>query len=151
LNADCTTTNYDSSAVLATLIHANYDVVTATNNGIVWDPATADRALPASYYLAGKPAWVGNLAWPPFNPANPSANSPTNIPAGYRYVFGADPPSAAAPSLTIVRFGSYVILTWPAGTLQQADNVTDPYTTVTGASSPYSVPATATKKFYRIQ
>ena len=33
------------------------------------------------------------MPWPPFDPANPSAASLTNIPAGYRFVYGVDPPS----------------------------------------------------------
>lgn len=49
-----------------------------------------------SYYLAGKPAWFGNLNWPPINPANSSTAQVTNIPAGYRYVFGVNPPSGSA-------------------------------------------------------
>jgi len=154
LNADCDASTYDPPSVLGTLIHANYDVVTTTNNGIVWDPSTPDRTLPASYYLAGKPAWFGNLPWPPYNPATPTADSITNIPAGYRFTFGTDPPSGPVvkPVLTISRSGNNVLLNWQAGTLQQADVVTGPYSNVPGASPPsYSVPATAPKKFYRVR
>lgn len=41
--------------------------------------------LPSSLYLAAKPAWFGNLAWPAFDPANPNAKIEA-IPAGYRYL-----------------------------------------------------------------
>ena len=72
--------------------HMDYDVVT---DGITYNPTNADVTLPASLYLASKPAFFGSLQWPPYNPTNHSAAamSPTNIPAGYRLVFGADPPA----------------------------------------------------------
>lgn len=58
-------------------------------------------------------------------------------------VLGANP-------ISIVHSGTDVIITWPAGTLQEADDVTGPYTDV-GAGSPLTTPASATKKFYRIR
>jgi hypothetical protein len=42
-------------------------------------------------------------------------------------------------------------LTWPAGTLQQADEVTGPYTDVSGAMSPYTITPAEAKKFYRLK
>ena len=65
---------------------------------------TVSNAIPAvenpggstisnSYYLASKPIWFGNRPWPPFDSSSPSAATPTNIPAGYRYFVGSDPPS----------------------------------------------------------
>jgi PKD repeat protein len=68
---------------------AGSGVVFHTNN--VADPLDFD--IPDSYYLATRPAFFGSLRWPPYDPANPSANSLTNIPAGYRYAFGIDPPN----------------------------------------------------------
>jgi hypothetical protein len=56
----------------------------------------------------------------------------------------------AAPRLTITRSGSNVIITWPYGPLYQADNVTGPWTLVPGnPASPYTVSASAARKFYR--
>jgi hypothetical protein len=52
-------------------------------------------------------------------------------------------------NLSISRSGSDVILTWPGGTLQEATNVTGPYTDVSTAS-PYSAPANL-NKFYRVR
>ena len=52
-----------------------------------------DTVIPNSYYLSGKPSFFGGLDWPPYNPYKPAANSLTNIPAGYRYVYGTNPPS----------------------------------------------------------
>lgn len=57
-----------------------------------------DRTIPNSYYLSSKPATFGSLNWPPYDPANPTANSPTNIPAGYRYTYGVNPPGGGGPS-----------------------------------------------------
>ena len=47
-----------------------------------------------------------------------------------------------------------VNVTWPAGTLQQADNVEGPFTDVLVAGSPATSPyntATVAKKFYRVR
>jgi hypothetical protein len=75
----------------STYIHGSYDYI---GNGIIWDPGNSDHALPNSLYLTGKPAWFGDRPWPPFDPSSISATAvaPTNLPAGYRYVFGASPP-----------------------------------------------------------
>jgi hypothetical protein len=67
--------------------HGNFDVVTG---GIVWDSKIADRTIPASYFLASKPTWFGNLEFPPIDPSRPNV-AVTSIPAGYRYVNGEDP------------------------------------------------------------
>lgn len=144
-NPNCTVTNHDPAAIHATLIHANYDVVTATNNGIVWDGAIPDRTLPDSYYLTTKPAWFGRLPWPPYTPGNTNSIWPTNIPAGYRFVFGVDPAFT-----TITRSGSNVVLNW-SGTLQQADQVTGPFTNVLNATAPLTLPVSAARRFYRAQ
>jgi hypothetical protein len=53
-------------------------------------------------------------------------------------------------SLTIQRSGDNVMLTWPRGTLLQADQVTGPWTT-NNASSPYTLPPAGSGKFYRVQ
>jgi PKD repeat protein len=76
------------------LLGGNWDVV---NKSVVWSAAVPSQTIPASFYLSGKPAWFGGLNWPPFDPATANAAmfSPTNIPAGYRYVFGADPPGGS--------------------------------------------------------
>ena len=65
------------------------------------------ETLPASLYLAAKPAWFGNLAWPAVNPLAPGTPLSANeiyakIPAGYRYLNGTNPPGASSspPILT---------------------------------------------------
>jgi Concanavalin A-like lectin/glucanases superfamily/Immunoglobulin domain len=60
---------------------------------------------------------------------------------------------AALPpvNIQISKSGSNIILTWPSGTLQQADQVTGPYSNLTGAASPYHLPANQSMKFYRVR
>jgi hypothetical protein len=54
------------------------------------------------------------------------------------------------PKITITKSGSNVILSWPYGTLYQADNITGPWTAVPGSpTSPLTVSAGAARKFYR--
>jgi len=53
-------------------------------------------------------------------------------------------------TLNIQLLGGGVVLTWPQGTLQQADLVTGPYSNVTGATSPYTNSPALGQKFYRV-
>jgi hypothetical protein len=72
--------------------HGNYDYL---SHSIAWDAAIPDHTIPNSYFRSRKPERFGNLAWPPFDPANPpGAFNDANvcrIPAGYKYVHGKDP------------------------------------------------------------
>jgi len=56
---------------------------------------------------------------------------------------------APAP-LDFQMFGNQMLLSWPRGTLQQADEVTGPYFDIP-QSSPYFVTPTGARKFYRIR
>jgi hypothetical protein len=47
-------------------------------------------------------------------------------------------------------FGNQMVLSWPRGTLQQADEVTGPYSDLP-QSSPYFVTPNTARKFYRIR
>jgi hypothetical protein len=89
--------------------------------------------------------WAGNLA------------GTIDEPAIYNYALSASRVAAhysmgrlGANPLTITRSGANVILTWPAGTLQQATVVSGPYTDMV-ATSPFSTPATGTQHYYRIR
>lgn len=53
-------------------------------------------------------------------------------------------------TLSVQRSGSDLILSWPFGTLLEADDITGPWT-VNGSTSPVTVSPTAAKKFYRVQ
>jgi len=68
------------------LRHGNYDYVTGATQ---WDPSIADRRLPASLYHTGKPAFFGNVPWPPIGPdRNPKVSK---IPAQLRCSDDSDP------------------------------------------------------------
>lgn len=53
-------------------------------------------------------------------------------------------------SLTIQRSADNYVVTWPRGTLLEADQVTGPWTT-NNAASPYTNSPSGTQKFYRVQ
>ena len=84
----------DSSTYSTFYRHMDYDTVT---RGIRYNPTNTDVALPNSLYYASKPAGFGSLPWPPYNPSNPSEASADDIPAGYRYLHGTDPPDGGTP------------------------------------------------------
>lgn len=98
------------------------------NNAIIADGYTASD-IPFSRYLSSKPAWFGNLAWPPISPGNPTySRSMTNIPAYYRFFYNAEPPSGApdttpptVASATVLANGTNIDIafsepcTWGAG------------------------------------
>lgn len=83
----------DPKTVATMYRHGNYDTV---NNTIMWTGTNPDRTIPASMYLTAKPSWFGNRPWPPFEPSNPGTAVPTNLPAGYRFVYGVAPASLPA-------------------------------------------------------
>jgi hypothetical protein len=59
--------------------------------------------------------------------------------------------SPAAVTLSILKQGNNVVLTWPTGTLQQSGTINGTFTDVAGAQSPYPDPITGTAKFYRVK
>lgn len=69
-----------------TLIEGNWD---ATTGAVDW--SGDELAVPASLFLTTKPDFFGSLPWPPVDPGATATDDPTIIPAGYRYVHGADP------------------------------------------------------------
>jgi hypothetical protein len=61
--------------------------------------------------------------------------------------------SAGANSITalnIQQLGAAVVLSWPRGTLQQADFVNGPFVNVLGATSPYTNAISGGQKYYRV-
>ncbi len=93
--------NYDSNVVETMIRWGNWCYRTnddVAGPGQTWHTNGVgdlkDRAIPASYYLKEAPKSFGSLAWPPYDPTKPAVNSITNIPAGYRYAHGTNPPSA---------------------------------------------------------
>ena len=53
------------------------------------------------------------------------------------------------PRLVIARNGTQITVSWDGGTLESAPAVTGPWTPVSGATSPYTTPATEAARFYR--
>jgi len=77
-----------------TLILNNYNEADAAIN-----PAEdmGNQTLRDSYMYEDKPEWFGNLHWPPFDPTNVLALSGACIPAGYRSIYGVNPPAWDVP------------------------------------------------------
>lgn len=91
---------YYSTHTLSTIIrYANWCYRTndtVSGSGITYHVDNVVDAsfgqLPNSYYLKYAPTNFGRLQWPPYSVSNPTYNYMTNIPAGYRYLFGTNPP-----------------------------------------------------------
>jgi PKD repeat protein len=84
---------YDPVVPATTLIHGNYDYA---SKSIKWDPTISDQTIPNSFFRSSKPGFFGGLSWPPYDPskgASMTVMNMTNLPAGYRFIFGRNPPS----------------------------------------------------------
>jgi len=59
------------------------------------------ETLPKSLFRGTtKPAYFGNLTWPPFDPENSNPNpSFDSIPSGYRYIHGVNPPGVSTATI----------------------------------------------------
>ena len=57
----------------------------------------------------------------------------------------------APVQLRLEQSGANILLTWPQGILQGADDVTGPWSDVSGAASPYLVTPKANEAFYRVR
>jgi hypothetical protein len=55
------------------------------------------------------------------------------------------------PTITVQPGVNQFQLSWPRGTLQQADEANGPYVDVPSATSPYTINPTAARKFFRIR
>lgn len=89
----------NDALVKSTLLrHGNWDSV---NGATLWDPAIADRTLPASLYLTAKPAWFGSLAWPAIGPD--LAPMTGKIPAEVRFQQSKVAPPMPPTGLTVTR------------------------------------------------
>jgi hypothetical protein len=127
----------------------NY-ISASTGTGSVQD-GTADT-LPDSLAYTSKPAWFGNLDWPPFDPNNAATQDVTRIPAGYRYENGnedylggvATPQFSPAPGT----FPSAQTVTATCGTpdaeLYYTIDGSDPDESDTPYTGPVTLPGTTT-------
>ena len=116
-------------------IHGNFDFKTASQ---IWRASNTNHTLVDSYFYPGAPTNWGNLPWPPFDPATPLAASATNIPAGFRHVYGYDP--YQTNDLTAPTLSSATIPLGVGNTLQLAFSET--VTTGSGGSNHVAVTAT---------
>jgi hypothetical protein len=140
-------TEYDAATYDTFLRILNWD---SANSSIVDSNGWTVAQLPDSLYLASRPSWFGNLTWPAVNPANPTYSaSITNVPSGYRLIYGADPPSATqveTPTFSPAA-GSYessVEVTLSCATGGAAIYYTVDGSTPSAASTLYSAPFTRT-------
>ncbi len=62
-DGDCDAAGNDPNVKTTLLRHGNFDYIT---DSTVWDPSISDHNLPNSLYLSSKPAFFGDLPWPPF-------------------------------------------------------------------------------------
>lgn len=102
-------TSWDSLTYTTLLRAVNWDTATSTNSGLVLGGYGVSD-LRDSYYYTSKPDYFGALEWPPYTPTNSSAwaanwtNAAIRIPAGYLYVYGTNPPTAAQAASTPITY-----------------------------------------------
>ena len=63
---------------------------------------------------------------------------------------GTQTPEATLP-FTMTQVGAAKQLNWTIGALQSSTNVAGPYLPVPGATSPFTMPTTGPRQFYRIK
>jgi hypothetical protein len=90
----------DHGVAASTIRKGNYNFF---DNAIPASESLGGDTLPNSLYLSGKPAWFGNLTWPPINPLAPGDSSSLTkiyerIPAGVRWLSGSNPPPDPPPA-----------------------------------------------------
>jgi hypothetical protein len=104
------------------LLHGNYDYVTDGQN---WEASIADHVIPNSLYLSAKPAFFGDLDWPPFDPGSPGTAARTNIPAGNREIEETSPTDSIAVA-TAVNTGTLHVgdFSVPSSVTQDFDSYT---------------------------
>lgn len=86
----------DLDVEVTTIRRSNAHLFGAGAPRIPTDESLGNETLPASLFRTSKPAYFGDLNWPPFDPLNPNPTY-TSIPAGIRYVNGTVPPPISNP------------------------------------------------------
>lgn len=119
------------------------------------NPGLSDLPPPGSPLVIGAFFYAFSWVHTNFGPAPPS---------DYYLLWGLElgpmlfgtnaPPTGSGLSIRVFPFSpprsAGVLLTWPTGTLEQADVATGPYTAVTNAASPCIIPSLSLRKFYRL-
>ena len=151
----CESTN--STPVSATPVCSPPPAPTAGNNGPLWMGMTLN--LTASTVAGATYNWSGPNGFT-FTNQNPSiTNASTNV-TGLFSVTVITGGCTSAPATTLVTvnppakitiqpLGNNIILSWPAGTLQSATNITGPWGNVGGAAPPRTNPANLPAEFFR--
>ena len=86
----------DLDVQTTTVFKGNYNTQDAA---IPAGEALGSDTLPNSFCRTTKPAFFGSLTWPAFDPTNVGTPSYDQIPAGYRYVHGIDPPGVGTAQM----------------------------------------------------
>ncbi len=84
---------FDPKVAETAIRHGNFDYITGT---IAWDPELSQE-LPPSLYLAEKPAFFGDAAWPWVTPENPDG-AVAALPARVRFDAMTNKPADPVPS-----------------------------------------------------
>jgi hypothetical protein len=139
----------DWNRVRGTLLrHYNWDFNTTTNNGIRFDETglTGDSSLPNSLYLSRKPAYFGDLPWPPFDPHAPEYAA-AGIPAAYRFLYGRNPQPSTNPVLSVMParldFGPRVIGSTNTQTITIVNSGTGKLDGAASTSRPFQIASNA--------
>ena len=132
-------------------------VITPTNATLYLQNGTSMQTA-VDTYAEGLCSFIGNtyVGWDPLGGTGASSRRFTGVideptisnvsltPTQVNALF-----SAAGTVYTFTSSGTQ--LTWNMGTLVSSTNVAGPYTPVSGATSPYTMPLTGASQFYRIQ
>ena len=125
--------------------------------GLVANPATgeenfyysADPALHPEFSLTSGNLLVGIDYWDASTFTYNLNDAGLFKPRFYEVTLTNLPP-ANEVALSIQKLGTNVVLSWPAGTLLEAPEITGPWTTNT-ATSPYTNAPTGSQRFYRLR
>ena len=123
-------------------------------------PASFDPSYPGSYYSNSFQILLGRGGYP-WAEGLQNANDQTGVSLSDVAIFNRALSSndiyqiyfaATSQLITMTNSAGNLVLSWPQGTLVSSANVTGPYTPVAGSpTSPYIVPKTAPRQFYRVQ
>jgi len=104
------------------------------------------------HFIAGHQVGIGHLdgllaTGEALFVADLATNGSLNFGSGFGVIYQIK--SIVLPPVSVTRSGERIELTWDFGTLQSAGSVTGPWNDVDNASSPYSVDAVQSPRFFR--
>lgn len=123
-------------------------------------PASFDPGYPGTYHSNSFQILLGRGGYP-WAEGLQNANDQTGVSLSDLAIFTTALSSnaiyqiylaATSELLTYTNSAGNLVISWPEGTLFSSTNVSGPYTAVAGnPSSPYTVPKTVPKQFFRVQ